>query len=61
MHVSDAQPATLLPVMATITDQTIPIKLKSATKNQNVVIMRIGFTDRLVIPSKASDSIFFNG
>ena len=61
MQTVEAQPATVLPRMASTTAQIMnarPIRLKTTPK---VVIRVIGFTDRLVMPLKASASIFRSG
>ena len=61
MLIKDDQPATLCPKANVINDHIIPAKLIKAIIKPMAVISRIGFVDRLVIPSIASASIFLSG
>ena len=61
METVEAQPETALPHNATMTDQIIPIRLTAATNKPNPVMIRMGLTERLVMPSKANASIFLSG
>ena len=61
MHVMLAQPATALPAIAVMSAHSTPMKLMSATAAPKPVIIRSGFTDRLVMPSTARAIIFFSG
>lgn len=61
MHVMLAHPATVLPRMAEIKAHRTPKKLIAAIIIPNPVIILKGFTERLVIPSTAKETIFFNG
>ena len=56
-----AQPETVLPKKLPTTAQMMPKKLSAATTSPRDVISRMGLMDRLVMPSKASISIFFRG
>ena len=58
---SDAQPATECPAIAAITAQIMPMNDRSVMNSPAKNTMRIGLTDRLVMPSNASASIFFSG
>ena len=55
------QPATAAPIKWAAMDQITPMKLMTATRQPNPVIRRIGFVLILVIPSRASASIFESG
>ena len=61
MHTVEAQPLTVLSVRWAISAQITAMKLSSDTTQPKPVIIRIGLTDRLVMPSKARASIFFRG
>ena len=61
IHTVLAHPDTVFPSKSPMTAHIIPIKLRKAIRTPNMVIIRIGLTERLVIPSKASASIFFSG
>ena len=61
MLVIDAQPETVSPSAASMTAHSTPIKLTNATKTPKPVMKRIGFVDRLVMPSKANASILESG
>ncbi len=54
-------PMTVFPIKLLTTAQIIAAKLISETKIPSAMIIRIGLTERLVIPSKASDTIFPSG
>ena len=56
-----AHPATVYPKIALTTAQTTPTRLKTDVRVPNPVMIRIGFTLRLVNPSNARARIFFNG
>ena len=56
-----AQPATVWPHSAAMTAQRMPTKLMTLMSSPQAVMMRMGFTDRLVMPSKARAIIFFSG
>ena len=56
-----AQPATVWPSIAATIAQITPMKLMQLTSTPKPVIMRMGFTERLVMPSKARASFFFRG
>ena len=55
------QPDTVLPWILPTIAQIINKNEIIVTKSPSPVIILIGFTDKLVIPSKASANIFFNG
>ena len=61
MQVVLAQPGTALPQSAVISAQIQAIKLTTATNAPNPVMRRRGLTERLVMPSMASASIFLRG
>ena len=61
MQVVEAQPDTVAPSSASMIAHTTPRKLTAATSTPNPVMNRIGLTDRLVMPSKASPSILDRG
>lgn len=56
-----AHPATALPEICSATAHIAPIKLITETQIPIVVIILRGLTLKLVIPSKASSNILFNG
>ena len=55
------QPIIVFPSTANNTAHSTPMKLITAIKNPNPVIMCNGFAERLIIPSKASPSILERG
>ena len=61
MHMVEAQPATVRPRMLAMTAHSTPTKLSTEKISPSPVMNRMGFTLRLVMPSKASASIFFKG
>ena len=61
MQTVDAQPETVLPKTYCTKVHTTPKRLKKDTKNPKNVIIRMGFVERLVMPSMAKASIFFSG
>ena len=56
-----AQPDTVMPRAASTTAHSTPMKLISATSTPNPVMKRMGLMDRLVMPSKARESILDRG
>lgn len=53
IHTVDAHPAIVLPSIAVMTAQIIPIPPIRLTRKPNPVIIEIGLIDKLVMPSKA--------
>ena len=60
-HMVEAQPLTVEPVSWEMRAQRTPRKLRMDTVTPKPVIIRMGLTERLVMPSKARASIFFRG
>ena len=60
-HTKLAQPATELPIKAVTIAQMTPMKLTIDTVMPSNVIKRMGFTERLVMPSTASATILRSG
>ena len=56
-----AQPCTPCPRMAVTMAQMAPMRPRAHTSAPSMVMMRMGFTDRLVIPFIASVSILESG
>ena len=56
-----AQPDTVAPSSLVSSTQMMPMKLARLMKKPSPVMRRMGFTERLVMPSKAKFSIFFSG
>ena len=61
MHARLAQPATDLPISAAITAHMMPMKLSTMMDRPAKNTIRMGLTDRDVMPSKARASIFLRG
>ena len=61
MQMVDVQPATVFPRMDCTMAQIIRIRPITLKPTPQPVIRVIGLTDRLVIPLKASASIFLRG
>ncbi len=61
MHTVEAQPAMVFPRQAMTMAQMIPIKPMTLTTVPNPVMIEMGFTERLVMPSIASASILRSG
>ena len=56
-----AQPETVTPNSLVSSTHKMPRKLARLMRKPSPVISRMGFTERLVMPSKAKFSIFFSG
>ena len=61
VHIVEVHPLTVLPVKFIMMAHAIPTNPSTAIITPRWVMRRMGFVDKLVIPSKARASIFLRG